>query len=135
MADQKLHAILGVTPRKPLIAQTEIDEDNDYQACSYGRVGTRAAEMICFIKSDGYHFALPYMELRSVMTANPADGFEMEFSTQRIIIEGRNLEVPFRYVRENRLVEIVEAVRTHVLCLSDNESVVTRLDVRSLQYA
>jgi hypothetical protein len=127
MADQSLQTILGVAPRRPLVNPSQVDEDTEYQAFSYGRVGTRAAAMICFIKSDGFHLALPYMELRSVTTANPADGFEMEFSTQRIIVEGRSLVVPFRYVRENRLVEIVEASRASILVLPASEAVVTSL--------
>ncbi len=129
MPEHSLQAILGVASRRPLVASSQHDEDPEYQAFSYGRVGTRAVAMLCCIKSDGYHLALPYMELRSVMSANPTDGFEMEFSTQRIIIEGRNLTVPFRYIRENRLSEIVEASRASILVLPASEAVVTSLRI------
>ena len=127
MADQKLHAILGVSPRKSLLDQPETDEDLDYQAFSFGRVGTRAAAMICFIKADRYHLVLPYSDIRSISTPDPETGFEADFGHYKITIVGRNLAPAFCYFKDNRLIELAEATRANVMSLANSEVIVDKM--------
>lgn len=127
MGDAAQQGILS--KRLALIVPEPAEDASEYQAFSFGRVGTRARAMICFIKADGFHLALPYLDLRSISTIDPAKGFELEFGNRKITVTGRNLEVAFRYIRDHRLAELTEMLRHDALKLAESDSVVDELRV------
>lgn len=130
MADSTLHSILNNSARKNFIQPPHSTEEySEYQAFSYGRVGTRPVSMVCFVKADGFHLVLPYIDLQSISSADPSEGFELEFTARRITVNGRNLSVAFKYLREHRLAEIAEATRTSSMVLLPSESIVTGLKI------
>ena len=106
------------------------EETEIYQAFSFGRVGLRPQLMLCFIKCDGLHLALPYADLRSISTSDPSKGFQLEFSGREILIEGTNLDVCFRYLRDHRLSELTEASPATVLELPQDEPTVQKILIR-----
>lgn len=129
MADTSLQSKLGIVSKRPSLV-TEPTPEEDYQAFAYGRVGVKAVSMLCFVKTDGFHLALPYIDLRYLSSMSPSDGFDMEIGPWKISISGRNLWTAFRYIREHRLAELVEASRTVMLSLPETESLVEQLDVK-----
>jgi hypothetical protein len=71
--------------------------------------------MLCFIKCDGLHLALPYADLQSVRTCDPLKGVQLEFYEREILIEGANLNISFRYFREQRHFDLTDASLATVL--------------------
>ena len=100
------------------------EEVEIYQGFSYGRVGTRPQLMLCFIKCDGHHLAMPYSDLRSISTSDPNKGFVLEFDNKEILIEGTSLFTCFRYLRDQRLSELVEIDRACAMTQPEDAPVV-----------
>ena len=100
------------------------EEVEIYQGFSYGRVGTRPQLMLCFIKCDGHHLAMPYCDLRSISTSDPNKGFVLEFDNKEILIEGTSLFTCFRYLRDQRLSELVEIDRACAMTQPEDAPVV-----------
>lgn len=130
MGETSLQTKLGLTAQRPVVG-IDSTEESEYQAFTYGRVGIRSVAMLCLIKSDGFHLALPYIELHAIRTMSPSDGFELEIGTQRIEIQGRNLLPAFRFIREHRLAELCEATRATVMSLPPTDSVVSEIVIRT----
>ena len=110
--------------------QSGSDDDAEYQAFSCGRVGHRALQMVCFIKADGHHTVLPYIDLHAITTPEPGKGFILDFGTREIVVEGEHLEDCFRYVRTHRLAELVEFQRPSAMQTAAGLPVVHTLTIR-----
>ncbi len=105
-------------------------ETDDYQAFSYGRVGLRPQLMLCLVKCDGHHLVLPYADLRSISGSDPDKGFLLEFAGREALIEGTNLLICFRYLRTQRLAELVEIDRPAALSQPADTPVIHKLTLR-----
>lgn len=128
MAEQILQNILNGPSRRPTIVTPESQSDaSEYQAFSFGRVGSKAIAMIGFVRSDGHHLILPYLDLREIQSIEPSTGFELEFPKWKVTVVGRNLTTPFRHIREHRLAELIELARHEAMKLPENEPVVVEL--------
>ncbi len=101
--------------RKVRSSEPRLEEEAEYQAFAFGRVGPRALIMLEICKSDGYRLVLPYIDLKRISTMNPDLGFELHYPDQKIVVEGRNLKECYRYIKQNRLDSMVEAERTGVM--------------------
>ena len=107
-----------------------LKKPNNIKAFSYGRIGTRPQLMLCFIKCDGHHLAMPYSDLRSISTSDPNKGFILEFDNKEILIEGTNLTPCFRYLRDQRLSELVEIDRDSAMSQPEDAPVVQKIVIR-----
>lgn len=106
------------------------EETEIFQSFSFGRTGLRPQLMLSFVKSDGHYLVLPYADLRAITSSNPAKGYQLDYSGREIVVEGTNLEVCFRYLRDHRLSELVEADRPAAMSAAADTPVVTRLLIR-----
>ncbi len=106
------------------------DDTDAYQAFSYGRVGLRSQLMICFVKCDGHHLVLPYADLRSITSSDPDKGFLLEFVGREITVEGTNLLICFRHLRNQRLAELIEIDRPSTMSQPADAPVVQKLVIR-----
>lgn len=106
------------------------EETEIYQSFSFGRTGTRPQLMLSYVKSDGHHLVLPYADLRAIISSNPLKGWQVDYSGREIIVEGTNLEVCFRYLRDHRLSELVEADRPTAMSAEADTPVVTKILIR-----
>lgn len=130
MAEGSLRELIR-TGRERVQPDVSPAQDNEeYRAFSCGRVGTRAVNMICFIKSDGYHTVLPYIDLHAITSPEPARGFILDFGSREIVVEGENLEECFRYLRTHRLLELVELQQSAAFETAAGEPVVYTLTIR-----
>lgn len=106
------------------------EETEIYQSFSFGRTGLRPQLMLSFVKSDGHYLVLPYADLRAITSVNPAKGFQLEYSGREVVIEGTNLEICFRYLRDHRLSELVEADRPSAMSAPPDAPVVEKILAR-----
>jgi hypothetical protein len=106
------------------------DEPQEYQGFSFGRVGTRPQLMLCVVKCDGHHLVLPYADLRAITSNDPDKGFLLEFAGREILIEGTSLMICFRYLRDQRLSELVEANRPEAMSSPNDAPVVQKITIR-----
>jgi hypothetical protein len=106
------------------------EDAEQYQAFAYGRVGSRPQLMLCLIKCDGHHLVLPYADLRSITTNAPDKGFHLEFVGRDILVEGSSLTTCFRYLRDQRLAELVEIDRPAAMSQPTDTPVVQKITLR-----
>ena len=106
------------------------DDTEIVQGFSFGRVGQRPQLMLCLIKCDGHHLVLPYADLRCITTSDPDKGFLLEFVGREILIEGSSLMMCFRYLRDQRLAELVEINRPSVMAQPEDVPVVQKMTIR-----
>ena len=118
MNETSLRSMIGHAGvvRKPA-ADSPGESEPEYQAASYGRVGLRPQVMLEIAQASGYREVLPYIDLRGIATSDPKRGFELRFSDQKWIVQGQNLDVCYRYLKQNRLEALQEASRTEVLSM------------------
>lgn len=111
--------------------QTASAQDSDeYRAFSCGRAGNRAMQMICFVKSDGYHTVLPYIDLHAITSPEPSRGFILDFGSREVVVEGENLQDCFNFVRAHRLMELIELQHSATFQTPDGEPLVHTLTIR-----
>ncbi len=106
------------------------EDAEQYQAFAYGRVGSRPQLTLCLIKCDGHHLVLPYADLRSITSPAPDKGFHLEFVGRDILIEGSSLSTCFRYLRNQRLAELVEIDRPSAMSQPPDTPVVQKITIR-----
>jgi hypothetical protein len=111
------------------------DETEIFQSFTFGRSGQRPQLMLCLVKSDGHHLVLPYADLRSITSSNPSQGFHLDFSGREVVIEGSNLDLCFRYLRDHRLSELVEADRPAAMTADADAPIVQRILIRKTRAA
>lgn len=112
---------------RPITKPASSTEDSEYQAFSFGRVGTRHQLMVEFVKADGYRLTLPYIDLKQIVTNNPQQGFELFFVTKTIRIEGDQLEDCYRYFKRNRVEYICEVTRAQAFSNEQPGGIVTQI--------
>lgn len=117
--------------RKIRSGEPKLEEEAEYQAFSFGRVGPRPQIMLEICKADGYRLALPYIDLKKITTMNPDRGFELHFSDQKILVEGQNLKDCYRYIKQNRLDSMLEAERANAMAVAQQEAVISTLRIAS----
>lgn len=126
MSEGNLRSLVGQSAvRKIHQIEPKLEEEVEYQAFSFGRVGPRPQIMLEICKSDGFHLVLPYIDLKAISTMNPDLGFELKFGEQRVLIEGRNLLLCYRYIKQNRLESIVELGREGTMSVAEKDPVVS----------
>ena len=106
------------------------EETEVIQGFSFGRVGQRPQLMLTFVKCDGHHLVLPYADLRSITTNEPDKGFLMEFVGREVLVEGTSLMICFRYLRDQRLAELVECNLSSVMAAEPDAPVVQKITIR-----
>lgn len=128
MSESSLASLVGTSPRRG--RADSIAEPEEYQAFSFGRVGARAQLRIEFRKADGYRLVLPYVDLKSIETVDPQYGFRLQFVEKQINIEGQNLGSCYDYIKNDRLLDVIEASTTLLMTLPANSPVVTSVVVK-----
>ena len=127
-----LRQILSTQPRKTW-SETAPDDaslgDEIIQSVQYGRVGLKPQLMIAFVKLDGYVEALQYITLRRIRS-HSWQSITLDFLDQSVLIEGVNLERLFRYLQQNRVVEIAEVAKHAVMQAPADETLVYRLEIK-----
>ncbi len=126
MSEGNLRSLVGQTAvRKIHQIEPKLEEEVEYQAFSFGRVGPRPQIMLEICKSDGFRLTFPYIDLKRIKTMNPDLGFELKFGEQLVLIEGRNLLLCYRYIKQNRLESIVEMGREGAMSVTEIAPVVS----------
>ena len=125
----KIRSLLGkIEPSSALPASLIPDEgDDEYVAFAHGRIGNRPQVSVTFRKADGSGKSFSYSYLYCVSFDDPNTGFIAEFSQTKIIVHGKNLSSLVRLISQHRVVEIIEAGRSHGLDVDDGEPVVERI--------
>lgn len=128
MSESSLAQFVGTAgKRRPATVAAKADDEQDYRAFSFGRVGLRPQIRIELRKSDGYHLMLAYVDLKTVETMNPENGFVLSFPSFKITIEGQNLTDCYNYLATDRVATIVEATRGLVLSTPASEPLITAI--------
>lgn len=118
MSESSLRSVVGhVGIVRKLSADIPKETEPEYRAASFGRVGLRPQVMLEIVQASGYREVFPYLDLRGIATSDPKLGFELRFSDQKWIVQGQNLDVCYRYLKQNRLEALQEASRTEVLSM------------------
>lgn len=110
-------------------SQVESESDSDYQAYAQGRVSRRPQLTLVIRQPDGSARAFAYSYLYGIESSEPGTEFTLDFSQNKVKIEGRNLQILFRYLCQHRVAEIRVASRTQCFEISDDEPVVLRVQV------
>lgn len=118
----------GVRRAAPI--EPRLEEEAEYQAFAYGRVCRKPELMIEFRKADGSRLALPYIELREIETSDPEAGFRLLIAQRKITVEGSRLEACYRFLKQNRIAELIEADRPTAMSAGDHEPIITSLRVQ-----
>ena len=101
-------AIARSQPTLPI----EGDADAEYEAYANGRIGNRPQLMLALRKADGSVRVFAYTYLYSISAQDPARGFVLDFSQEKVEVHGQHLERLFDLVRQHKAVEIVETPRS-----------------------
>lgn len=116
-------------------APSESDGEEEYTACSFGRVGIRPQIAITFRKANGSGRSFAYSHLYAVSDENPNLGFIVEFTRHTVTVHGRNLLRIYKLVCDHKARELLETDEIHALLLAESEPVITRIDVREEKVA
>lgn len=93
------------------VKETPANDDIEYKAFSFGRVGNRTLSMVTFKTSDGAIEAFCYADLRRISSSEPSRQLILRFIDQIVVVSGQNLEPLLRYIKAWRCDEIVESRR------------------------
>lgn len=115
--------------RKIRSVEPKLEEEAEYQAFSFGRVGPKPQIMLEICKADGYRLALPYIDLKKITTMNPDMGFELHYLDQKVVVEGHNLMACYRYIKQNRLDSMLEAERSSAMAVVHQEAVISSVKI------
>lgn len=113
----------------PSDSPADIEPESDYQAYAQGRVSRRPQLTLSVRQPDGSARVFAYSYLYAIESSEPGAGFTLDFSQHKVKIEGRNLQILFRYLCQHRVAEIRVASRTQCFEISDEEPVVDRVEV------
>jgi hypothetical protein len=108
------------------------DDETDYTAFSFGRVGNRPQMTLVFRMNSGEVIGFPYAHITGIRADDCERSFTIDFGTATVTVVGNGLGRLFRYVCEHRVLEIVELDRRTVLsrdaveCLVDSIRVTRR---------
>lgn len=91
---------------------TEGETDAEYEAYANGRIGNRPQLMLALRKADGSLRVFAYTYLYSIAADDPARGFVLDFSQEKVAVHGRHLERLLDLIRQHKVLEIVEAPRS-----------------------
>lgn len=116
--------------RRPAPIEVPREEEADYQAFGYGRVGRRPEIMIEFQKANGYRLALQYIDVKEIETHDPDKGFVIHAPRRKITVEGDGLLNCYRYLRQNRIAELVECDRPTAMAASAGDPIITCLRIQ-----
>ena len=105
-------------------------EEQEYTACSFGRVGLKPQVSVTFRKANGSGINLSYSHYYGVTDENPNVGFVVEFTRHTVTVEGRNLERLYRLICDQKGREVCEIDPILAPTMPAGEPVVTRLVVR-----
>ncbi len=112
MSETSLADLVGtVSQRRPAARPAKFDDEPEYRAFTFGRVGARSQPRFEICKCDGYQLMLAYVDLKTVETMNAANGFVLGFLGFKVAIQGQNLLPCYRYLFTERIDAIVEASR------------------------
>lgn len=113
----------------PSDSPSDSEPETDYQAYAQGRVSRRPQLTLIIRQPDGSARAFAYSYLYSIESSEPGSGFTLDFSQHKVKVEGRNLQILFRYLCQHRVAEIRVASRTQCFEIGDEEPVVERVEV------
>jgi len=102
----------------------------EYEPFASGRIGNKPQLTLVFRKANGTVRGFSYSFFYSVESDDPADGFTIDFTHDKLEVVGRNLKRLFHLVCEHRAAEIVEAGRNELLQTPENDPVVEQIDFR-----
>lgn len=119
-----IRKILGDANARSSVSPS-LDDTEEYQAFSYGRIGNRPQLMIVFRKADGYCEGYPYSLLSKISSINPDQGFVIEFGSRTISVSGNNLERLFRLICDSKATELIESRSNSVFLQSEKDPILT----------
>ena len=116
--------------RRASAVEPKLEEEAEYQAFGFGRVGRGPEIMVEFRKADGYRLALQYIDLKELESHDPDKGFVIHAGRRKITVEGSGLASCYRYLRQNRVAELIEADRPTAMAVSSSEPVITSIRIQ-----
>jgi hypothetical protein len=94
-------------------ADTPRDDDSDYKAFTFGRVGPRPQMTLMLGFARGHGRGFPYAQMLGIEFDDEDAGFRLEFPGLVVEIRGRNLTRLLRYVCDHRAARIEESTPQH----------------------
>jgi hypothetical protein len=85
------------------------EDDAEYQAFSFGRVGIKPQLTLLIRKASGAVEVFPYADFCGISSSDENLGFTLRFATRTVLIEGQRLGKLFQYICNFRTAEIMEA--------------------------
>ena len=138
MSEDSLKSLLKIPERRnayPIEARSnsepKFEEEVEYQAFAYGRVGRKAEIMLEFRKANGYRLCIPYIDLKEIETSNPTKGFVISTLKRKITIEGSNLERCYRFLQQNRIAELMEIDRPAAMTADKADAIISSLKIEN----
>lgn len=118
------------TAKRFALPEPKFEEEAEYQAFAFGRVGRRPEIMIEFHKADGFRLNVQYIDIKEIETTNPDKGFSIRTPMHKFIIEGANLDRCYRYLQQNRIAELKEIDRPTAMSTTTDEAIITSLRIQ-----
>ena len=106
----------------------EEDSESDYSAYAHGRISRLPQLTLIFRLADGSAQAFAYAYFYAAEAVDPAHGFTLDFSQNKVKLQGRNLETLFRLICQHRASEVREADRSQSFEVAEDAPVVERIE-------
>lgn len=105
------------------------DIEAEYSAYAQGRISRHSQSTLMFRMADGSVRAFAYSYFYGAESVDPAEGFTLDFSQNKVTIRGRNLETLLRLICQHRVAEVREAGRSQGLAAEADAAIVERIEV------
>lgn len=130
MTDSSLKLAINMHTKRVNQPVTTPNDEEEYQAFHFGRVGMKAQFTIGFRKSDGFSEGFAYADFRGWSTSDPNTSFDLMFVTRRVTVEGRKLARVLELIRQHRLTDLTEARHSEAMIVPDDEPIVFKLKLQ-----
>jgi hypothetical protein len=106
--------------------------EEEYQAFSFGRVGSKSQLTLAIRRVSGTVHGFVYAHLYTV-DLEPSLGIILRFTHHRVVLQGRNLDELYRYLRRQmvELIQVVDPLQAETL--PEETTVVTSLEVVAIR--
>lgn len=108
----------------------ESESGEQYRAFANGRIGVQPQLTLLFRTAAGLVRGFSYSYFFGIESDDPSTGFVVDFTHEKVVVAGRNLQQLFHLVCAHRVAEIVEVSRTIALEADQNEAVVEQISLK-----
>jgi len=107
------------------------DGEDDYTAFAHGRISSRPQLTLAFRLADGTAKAFAYGWFYGVEATDPDRCFTLDFTHNKIKVEGRNLENLFRLICQHRVAEVRQADRSQSFQVAADAPIVQTVEIQA----